>query len=174
MKKYYLILYQGLRREVFYWEFLNTTRKVLIICLNTILSVISLNYKILLGIILLVIIIRIQLAVSPYIIKVNDDLEVMSIISGMLVLYCGLIFEEGQNSDLPIFDSLAMIVLIIFNVMFLLLLDLLSGCCWTSSSSDSSVELLTTSWIALPICSGRIYSRMFKILNTFGFSQNTF
>ena len=119
MKKYYLILYQGLRREVFYWEFLNTTRKVLIICLNTILSVISLNYKILLGIILLVIIIRIQLAVSPYIIKVNDDLEVMSIISGMLVLYCGLIFEEGQNSDLPIFVSLAMIVLIIFNVMFL-------------------------------------------------------
>ena len=48
IKKYYLILYQGLTREVFYWEFINTIRKVLIIGLNTILSIISIIYRLLL------------------------------------------------------------------------------------------------------------------------------
>ena len=87
MKKYYLILFQGLRREVFYWELINTIRKVLIVSLNTILSVIPLEYKILLGIILLIIIVRIQIQVRPYKMKVNNDLEIISIVSGMLVLY---------------------------------------------------------------------------------------
>ena len=87
MKKYYLILFQGLRREVFYWELINTIRKVLIVSLNTILSVIPLEYKILLGIILLIIIVRIQIQARPYKMKVNNDLEIISIVSGMLVLY---------------------------------------------------------------------------------------
>ena len=118
MKKYYLILFQGLRREVFYWELINTIRKVLIVSLNTILSVIPLEYKILLGVILLIIIVRIQIQVRPYKMKVNNDLEIMSIVSGMLVLYCGLIFEEGQESNLATFDSLALFILIVFNIMF--------------------------------------------------------
>ena len=119
VKNYYLILYQGLRHKVFYWEFINTIRKVMIISLNTILSVLSLEYRVLLGIILLFLISRIQLMMSPYKLKENNDIEVMSIIAGMLVLYCGIIFEEGQTYDYPKFDSVAMFILIIYNVMFL-------------------------------------------------------
>ena len=118
MKNYYLILYQGLRREVFYWEFINTIRKVLIISLNTILSILSLKYKILLGIIILISIARIQMTVKPYKIEVNNKIEVMSIIAGMLILYCGIIFEEGQDHDYPLFDSLALLILVVSNAMF--------------------------------------------------------
>ena len=31
MKKYFLLLYQGLRPEVFYWEIVNTLRKFMIV-----------------------------------------------------------------------------------------------------------------------------------------------
>lgn len=31
IKKYLLLLYQGLKEEVFYWEFVNTLRKILIL-----------------------------------------------------------------------------------------------------------------------------------------------
>ena len=56
---------------------------------------------------------------SPYKLQENNDIEVMSIIAGMLVLYCGIIFEEGQTYDYPKFDSVAMFILIIYNAMFL-------------------------------------------------------
>jgi len=32
VKSYMLVLYQGLKPEVFYWEFVNTIRKALILC----------------------------------------------------------------------------------------------------------------------------------------------
>ena len=119
VKNYYLILYQGLRREVFYWEFINTIRKILIIGLSTILSILSLGYKILLGIILLITIVRIQQKKDPYKFKVNNQIEIMSIVAGVLILYCGIIFEEGQDHDYPLFDLTAMFILIASNAVFI-------------------------------------------------------
>ena len=119
VKNYYLILYQGLRHEVFYWEFINTIRKVMIISLNTILSVLSLEYRVLLGITMLFAVARIQLIMSPYKLKENNDIEVMSIIAGLLILYCGIIFEEGQDYDYPLFDFIAVLILVVFNSIFL-------------------------------------------------------
>ena len=119
VKNYYLILYQGLRNKVFYWEFINTIRKVMIIGLNTILSVLSLEYRVLFGILLLFAVARIQLIMNPYKLKENNDIEVMSIITGMLILYCGIIFEEGQDYNYPLFDFIAVIILVVFNSIFL-------------------------------------------------------
>ena len=48
IKQYYLILYQGLTRKVYYWEFVNTIRKVMLIGFNTILSILSIIYRLLL------------------------------------------------------------------------------------------------------------------------------
>ena len=119
VKNYYLILYQGLRHKVFYWEFINTIRKVMIISLNTILSVLSLEYRVLFGILLLFAVARIQLMMNPYKLKENNDIEVMSIIAGLLILYCGIIFEEGQDYNYPLFDFIAVIILVVFNSIFL-------------------------------------------------------
>jgi len=46
VKKYLLILYQGLRKETFYWELVNTLRKFLILAFNAFLSTYSANYRI--------------------------------------------------------------------------------------------------------------------------------
>ena len=45
IQKYFIVLYQGLKDDRFYWEFVNTFRKVLIVCINVFLSSYSLFYK---------------------------------------------------------------------------------------------------------------------------------
>jgi len=47
MKKYLLILYQGLRPQAFYWEIVNTFRKFMILTFNVFLSTYSANYRVL-------------------------------------------------------------------------------------------------------------------------------
>ena len=46
VKKYFLILYQGLKPRVFYWEIVSTFRKFMILAVNAMLSTFSPNFKI--------------------------------------------------------------------------------------------------------------------------------
>jgi hypothetical protein len=46
IKKYFLILYQGLKPKAFYWEFFNTFRKVLILLFSVLLNSFSPSYRI--------------------------------------------------------------------------------------------------------------------------------
>ena len=94
VKKYYLILYQGLTRQVFYWEFVNTIRKVIIIGFNTILSVISLTYRLFLCVVLLIIVERLQQKLKPYKLQENNRTEIKAIVAGAIVLFSGLVFEK--------------------------------------------------------------------------------
>ena len=50
IQRYLLVIYQGLKPEVFYWEFLNTTRKIILLGINVMLASFTPNYRILLGI----------------------------------------------------------------------------------------------------------------------------
>ena len=61
IKKYYLMLYQGLKPNWFYWEFMNTIRKMIILLINVFLSTYSLFFRILPLVILLILFFRIQL-----------------------------------------------------------------------------------------------------------------
>lgn len=49
IKKYFLVLYQGLRKETFYWEFVNTFRKFIILLFNVFLTQYDSYYRILLA-----------------------------------------------------------------------------------------------------------------------------
>ena len=53
MMQYLLILYQGLRHEIFYWEFINTFRKSIILLIFIALSFLNQNIKIVLSTIVL-------------------------------------------------------------------------------------------------------------------------
>ena len=59
--EYYLILYQGLKPKRFYWEFMNTIRKLIILIINIFLSTYSLFFRILPLVIFLVSFFRVQL-----------------------------------------------------------------------------------------------------------------
>ena len=120
IKQYYLILYQGFTRKAFYWEFVNVFRKVIIIALNTILSLLSVNYRLMMCIIILVVVERMQKRLSPYKAQENNDLEIKAIIAGTSVLFSGLIFEEGAKYNYLRFDTLTISVVIIYNAIFLI------------------------------------------------------
>ena len=119
VKRYYLILYQGLTRKAFYWEFVNTFRKIIIIALNTILSVLSIIYRLLMCITLLIAVERIQQKVKPYKLKENNDIEIKAIVAGTTVLFSGIIFEQSAKYNYSRFDTLAFAVILVYNTIYL-------------------------------------------------------
>jgi hypothetical protein len=47
VQRYFLVVYQGLKPEVFYWEFVNITRKFMLLSLNAVLYSYDPSYRIL-------------------------------------------------------------------------------------------------------------------------------
>ena len=83
----FLVLYQGLKKNAFYWEFVNTLRKVLLLLFSTVLSVFPLNYSALVSIAVLVILIHIQMKIDPYEDKKHNHIEIKAIIAGTMALF---------------------------------------------------------------------------------------
>ena len=87
MKKYYLMMYQGLKPEVFYWEIVNTARKVIMIVINVSMSTIPVVYTASTTVIALVIFIRIQITLQPYKLESNNLLEIEAMVTGIATLF---------------------------------------------------------------------------------------
>ena len=66
VNQYFLILHQGLKKQRYYWEFVNSIRKVLILIIFALLVTYSTFYRILSATIVLVISIRLQVYLQPY------------------------------------------------------------------------------------------------------------
>ena len=71
-------------------------------------------------IVLLIIVERLQYKLKPYKIDENNDIEIKAIIAGTTVLFSGLIFEEGAEHNYSGFDTMAFIVILVYNSIFLL------------------------------------------------------
>ena len=119
IKTYMLVLYQGLKPKTFYWEFVNTIRKVLILMCSVFLSTENAMYKILASIIILLAIIRVQLKLKPYKLEENNELEQKAIYAGIITLFCGLIFSQ-ESSSVDLFINLAFVCLIYSNAIFII------------------------------------------------------
>jgi hypothetical protein len=65
-EKYFLFLYLGLKDNVYYWELINTIRKILLLSANAFLTTVSNNYKGLAAVIILIFALRIQQRLLPY------------------------------------------------------------------------------------------------------------
>ena len=128
MKRYLLLLYQGLRPRVFYWEIVNTLRKLILVSINIFLNTYSPYYKILFSIgeylplislVILVLFWRLQIRLQPYKDKENNKIEVMGILAGLITLYWALVFVvEGES--LTTIYNLSLLFLFIVNIAFLL------------------------------------------------------
>ena len=103
---------------MFYWEFVNTFRKIAIIAANTIFSIVSINYRLMLCIMLLIIIERLQSSLKPYKLDKNNRIEIKAILAGSSILFCGLIFEEGSKHNYPRFNTMAFFIIIAYNSHF--------------------------------------------------------
>lgn len=120
IKKYLFILYQGLKTKAFYWEFVNTIRKSAILILNTILSVVSINYRILIALVFLITLIRLQLRLKPFQKEQNNNIEIKAITAGMVTLFWGIIFNESEDGAHSGFSLLSLFILCIMNASFFL------------------------------------------------------
>ena len=120
IKSYMLVLYQGLKPKVFYWEFINTLRKVLILVLAVFLSTQSSFYQILWSVLILYLILRIQIRLKPYKYEENNFLEQHATNSGILTILCWIIFTQ-QDHNYALFITLTLAFLIIINAMFIIL-----------------------------------------------------
>ena len=113
-KQYFLILYQGLKANRFYWEFINTLRKVLI------LSVFVLNntLKVVLSSIVLIATARIQMILEPYKDERNNDIELLAVSSGIVTILANLIYTESDKVDT--LNLVTLLIIITINMVFLL------------------------------------------------------
>ena len=96
-QKYFIVLYQGLKDENFYWEIVNTIRKVLIVTINVFLSRYPLFYKGALAVVLMIFLARVQIQLQPFKLKVNNECELLSFSASIVTLLAGLMYV----SDTP-------------------------------------------------------------------------
>ena len=126
--KYILLLYQGLRHEVYYWELINTIRKLTLLWLYVFIPDSYNIVKALIGVFILFVWSMAQFRLKPFKIGIISTLgnivylihiEHREMLSTMITLYGGLIFVQGnQLSGL----SIGFFVLIVFiNLRFILL-----------------------------------------------------
>ena len=118
IKQYMLILYQGLKIDRYYWEFVNTLRKVLILMSFSLLITFNPAYRIMVSVIILLITFRVQVGLSPYKKSEYNDVEILAILAGTMTLLSGVVFstDEDQNTVLNV---LILIAVIIFNITYI-------------------------------------------------------
>ena len=109
-----LILYQGLEQNRFYWEFVNTLRKVLLLMSLSL----SPTLKVLVAISILIVSARIQIKLKPYRKHQNNEVELLAIVAGVITMLCGFMFS--QTETVGFINIVFLILIIIINIKFLL------------------------------------------------------
>ena len=118
VKMYFLVLYQGLKQEKFYWEFVNTLRKVLILLSFWFLATFSNTYQIAVAVIILIVSVRIQIWLEPYKESYNNEIEILGMTSGIVFISSGLVFS--QNYSYPMLNFIFLILVISINTIFVI------------------------------------------------------
>lgn len=124
VKKYFLVLYQGLKPEVFYWEFVNTLRKIIMPLLNVVLSRANSFYSAIVAIIVLIILFRVQQNLHPYRLEENNQIEILAIITGMVSLFGAVVFFDNIGGtdveDVEFLQTFSLMVILLINIYFVL------------------------------------------------------
>lgn len=113
IKQYLLILYQGLKKDKFYWEFVNSARKIVIFAIFPL----SLNLKMLVSILVLIIFSRVQVKLLPYNDPENNDIELSAINAGIITILSGMLYS--QEEEVKSINFLLFMICIVLNINFL-------------------------------------------------------
>ena len=121
VRKIFLVLYQGYKPKAFYWEFVNTLRKVLVLLFSTVLSAYPLTYSAFISIAVLVVLIHIQIKIDPYEDIKHNHIEIKAVIAGTMTLFCGIMFDQKSSEEgTPTIIMIIMVFLVITNLMFII------------------------------------------------------
>ena len=114
IKQYFLILYQGLKQDKFYWEFMNTAKKILILMTFPL----STNMKLFSSTFLLVAFTRLQNWLQPYKEERNNEVEILASAAGIVTISSGLMFSSEDSNDS--LNVVVFVIVILFNTIFFL------------------------------------------------------
>ena len=128
VKRYFIVMYQGLRHPMYYWEILNIIRKVLILSFNVFFPDSATMYKGILAVLLVILIYRMQIYLRPYVNKANDDWELISSVATGITLSGGLVFASEETVD--VLDIFIFILIIYCNAKFFFLWSFLMSVAW--------------------------------------------
>ena len=99
----YGFLYNGYKKKYYYWESVNMYRKISIIFVSVFLRVSGVITQALVIFLVLIVFLILNITLVPYTFKSLNDMEMMSIITSMLTIYCGLFYlsdnPEVYNSS---------------------------------------------------------------------------
>lgn len=99
----YGFLYNGYRKKYYYWESVNMYRKISIIFISVFLRVAGVITQALVVFIVLILFLILNIKLLPFTFKALNDMEMLSIITSMLTIYCGLFYlsdnPEVYNSS---------------------------------------------------------------------------
>ena len=111
---YFLILYQGLKTEHFYWEFVNSLRKTLIL----ISFLMTEQYQFFFLMSLLIITWRIQHNIQPYKDNEYNNIEMLGINVSIITISSAMIYNSNKN--VKGLNTAILILMISLNVKFIL------------------------------------------------------
>ena len=132
--QYILLLYQGLNHSKFYWEFVNTLRKFILLWIHVFITDRFKIVKALLGAVTMFVCSIMQARLRPYKIEVVSDLgnnliftlsilnliEHREMVSSILTIYGGLIFVQEDN-QLSYLRIIIFVGIIIANCRFIIM-----------------------------------------------------
>ena len=94
----YGFLYNGYKKKYYFWESVNMYRKISVIFIAVFLRVFGVITQALVVFIVLILFLILNIKLMPFTFRALNDMEMMSIITSMLTIYCGLFFLSHQPS----------------------------------------------------------------------------
>ena len=113
LKQNFLILYQGLKTKHFYWEFVNSLKKVIIL----ISFLFPEPFKIGVPILTLLVAWRVQNYLRPYKYSHNNEIDMLGVNVAIVTLLCGMIYN--QVNTLNSLNSVLLMIMTILNTIFI-------------------------------------------------------
>ena len=109
------MIYQGLKPECFYWEFVNIIRKVFLVSINVFLNLYPSIFKALVSLLVLVLLMRMQARINPYKNPVINELEARENLTTVITFF-GALFFVTETSD--VIQLIVFIIILIANIWF--------------------------------------------------------
>lgn len=96
----YGFLYRGYRKEFYFWEIIIMYRKIALIFIAVFISAYGTIAQALIVFLFLIIFLLINIKHKPYSTETLNDLELMSLITSMITIYCGLFYLSEIPEEL--------------------------------------------------------------------------
>eukprot|EP00347_Sterkiella_histriomuscorum_P018648 403344713 len=132
----YRAVYQGLKQQYFYWEFVNILRKVFLVSVNVFLNLYSGIFKALLSLAVLICFQRVQQRLQPYNNPVINILESREYNTSIVTFFGALFFVSREISD--VIQLFAFIGILAANIWFILLW----GYCFTNTLNFKFTQVI--------------------------------